>query len=89
MYLHNRNRLTGLENEAAFILGEGLGEGWLGSLGLTCDLYTLLYLEWITNWDLVHSRGTLLNILQQPNWEKNLKGNGYMYMYSWITLLHT
>jgi len=78
-----------LENEAAFIMGEGLGEGWLGSLGLTCDLYTLLYLEWITNWDLVYSRVTLLNILQQPNWEKNLKGNGYMYMYSWITLLHT
>ena len=78
-----------MENEAVFIMGEGLGEGKLGSLGLTCDLYTLLYLEWITNSDLVNSRGTLLNILQQPNWEKNLKGNEYMYMYSWITLLHT
>ena len=28
------------------------------------------------------SQGTLLNTLQWPIWEKNLKKSGYMYMYN-------
>ena len=32
------------------------------------------------------AQGTLLNILWLPIQENNLKKNGYMYMYNWITL---
>ena len=32
---------------------------------------------------------TLLNTLQWPIWDKNLKKGGYMYKYDWFTLLYT
>ena len=41
-------------------------------------LYTLLYLKWIT-YCLAH--GTLLNVMGQAGWERDLGENGYMYMY--------
>ena len=44
---------------------------------LRMDMYTLLYLKWITNKDLL----TLLNIMWQPGWQGSLEENGYMYMY--------
>ena len=28
------------------------------------------------------AQGTLLNIMKQPKWEKNLKNNRYMYLYN-------
>ena len=34
---------------------EGVEEEWIGSLGLTCKL---LYIEWINNKALLHSPGT-------------------------------
>ena len=34
------------------------------------DMYTLLYLKWITNMNLAYiAQGTLLNIMWQPGWE--------------------
>ena len=33
------------------------------------DMYTLLYLKWIINMDLLDRQGTLLNVLWQPRWE--------------------
>ena len=42
------------------------------------DVYTLLYLKWTTNKDLVYTHGTLLNITWQPGWEGSLGQNGYM-----------
>ena len=38
------------------------------------DMYKLLYLEWITSWDLLCSflQGTLLNVMWQPGWERVL-----------------
>ena len=45
------------------------------------DMYTLLYLKWITNKDLLWStQGTLLNVMWQPGWEESLE-NGYIYMH--------
>ena len=35
------------------------------------------------------AQGTLSNILWGSIWEKNLKGNGCVYMRSWITLLYS
>ena len=33
------------------------------------DMYTLLYLKWISNKDLLYSTGRRLKIMQQPTWE--------------------
>ena len=43
------------------------------------DMYTLLYLKWITNKDLLYR--TLLNAMWQPGWEGSLGENGYMHIY--------
>ena len=44
------------------------------------DRYTLLYLKWITNKDLLYSAGTLLSVTRQPKWEGNLGKNRYIYI---------
>ena len=36
------------------------------------DMYTALYLKWITNRDLLYSTGTLLSVTWQPGWEGSL-----------------
>ena len=54
-YLQNRNRLTDLENKLMLTSGEGWGEGIVREFGI--DMYTLLYLKWITNKDLLYSTG--------------------------------
>ena len=46
------------------------------------DIYTLLYLKWITNKTYYRAHATLLSVIQQPGWEGNLGENGYMYMNS-------
>ena len=47
------------------------------------DMYTPLYLKWITNKNLqlCMAQETLLNILWQPGWEGSLGENGYRYIY--------
>ena len=55
-------------------------EGIVNKFGM--DVNTLLYLQWITNKDLLYSTGNLLNIMYQHKWEKNLKNNRYTYMYN-------
>ena len=47
-----RNRLIGVENELKVARWEGWGEGLVREFGI--DRYTLLYLKWITNKDLLH-----------------------------------
>ena len=44
------------------------------------DMYTILYLEWTTNKDLLYSTGNSAQHYKQPKWGKNLKKNRYMYM---------
>ena len=55
MNLQNRQRLTDLANELMVVGGWCWGEGWrqgiIRELGM--DMYTLLYLKWITNRDLL------------------------------------
>ena len=55
------------------------GEGIVRQFGI--NMYTLPYLKWITNKDLLCSTGPLLNVMWQPGWEGSLGENGYMYMY--------
>ena len=45
-------------------------------------MYTLLYLKWIPNKDLVYSTGNSLNVLCQSGCEGCLGENGYMCMHS-------
>ena len=58
--------------------------GWeeeiVGEFGM--DMYTLLYLKWITNKDLLYiTHGNLLIGMWEPGWERSLEENGYLYMY--------
>ena len=52
---------------------EGWGEGIVMEFGI--DMYTLLYIKWITNKE---SLRTLLNVMWQPGWEGSL---GYTCVY--------
>ena len=45
------------------------------------DRYTLLYLKWITNRDLLIAQGTQLKVMWQPGLKGSLGENGYTYMY--------
>ena len=46
------------------------------------DMYTLLYLKWISNNGLLYTaHGTLPSVMWQPAWEGSLGENGYMCMY--------
>ena len=53
--LNIRNRLTDLSERLIVAVAEGLGEGTARESGM--DMYTLLYLKWITNKDLPYSTG--------------------------------
>ena len=36
-----------------------------------------------------YNQGTLFNVMRQPEWERRLGENGYIYMYGWVPLLST
>ena len=44
------------------------------------DLYTLPYLKWITNKDLLYSTWNSTQCYVPASWEGDLGENGYMYM---------
>ena len=70
--------------------GEGWGKAIVREFGR--DVYTLLYLEWITSKDLYcTAQEDLLNDMWQPGWEGSLGANGYThtYIYGWVPLLFT
>ena len=71
MDLQSRNRLTDLENEFMVIRREGI----VREFGMS--IYTLLYLKWRINRDLLYSTKTLLNVMWQPGWKGSLGENGY------------
>ena len=43
-------------------------------------MYTLLYLKWVTNKDLLYSSENSAHVMLQPGWEGSLGENGYLYM---------
>ena len=53
------------------------GEGTVGEFGM--DMYTLLYLKWITNKDYGMKQGSLLDVMWQPGWAGSLAENGYVW----------
>ena len=70
-----------------WLLGEGRGTGIVREFGM--DIYTLIYLKWITNRTYFITYGTLLSVPWQPGWDRCLGENGYIYMYSLVPLLFT
>ena len=73
----DRNRLIDLENE--FMVAGG--EGTVKDFGM--DRYTLLYLKWITNKDLLYVQGTLLNVM----WQSGRKGSfGGKWIHAYVRL---
>ena len=55
IYKTETHRLTDLENELMVISGGRMGEGIVREFGI--NMYTLLYLKWITNKELLYSKG--------------------------------
>ena len=56
------------------------GEAMVREFGM--DMYTLLYLKWITNKDLLYGMwSSRLSVMWQPGQEGRMVENGYMYMY--------
>ena len=56
--------------------GVGIGEGTGREFGM--DMYTWLYLKWITNRTYCAAHGSLLRGRWQPEWEGSLGENGDM-----------
>ena len=55
---------------------------WEGTVReFALDMYTLLYLKWITKRTYCTAHGILLNGMRQPEWEGSLEENGYMCKY--------
>ena len=52
-------------------------------------MYTLLYLKWITNKDLLYSTWNSAKCYVPAWMGRGLWENGYMYMYDWVPLLFT
>ena len=61
--------------------GGGGGENIKWEVGI--DIYTLLWIEWMSNKHLLYITGksTQYSVIAYV-WEKRLKRNGYMYMYN-------
>ena len=78
LFTKENSKLTNLENILMVTMGERL-VGIVREFGM--DIYTLLYLKWIINKDLLYSTQNSAQIMWQPGWEGSLGENGYMYMY--------
>ena len=62
--------------------GRGMGEGWIGSLGLEIKMQTIIHKMDKSKVLLYSTGGTIFNILWWKEDEKEC-----IYMYNWITLL--
>ena len=51
-------------------------------------IYIYPWMRWSTRTYYIAQR-TLLNVMWQPGWERNLQENGCIYMYGWIPSLLT
>ena len=69
-YLQNRNRLRHWEQTCGY-QGGGVGEGWIGSLGLADANYYIQ--NGYTTRSYCIAQGTIFNILWQTIMEKNMK----------------
>ena len=80
MNLQNRYRLT--ENEFMVTMGEWCGEGIVREFGM--DMYTLLYLKWITSKDLLYSTQNSAQCYVEA-WMGGGFGGEPIHMYLWLS----
>ena len=81
-YLFGRNRLTDLKNELMVTSEEGWGKGIVMEFGM--DMYTLLYLKWITNKDLLYSTGNSAQCYVSA-WMGGKFGGEWIHEYVWLS----
>ena len=67
--------------------GRRLGEGIVREFGM--DMYTLLYLKWITNKDLLYSTWNSAQCYAAAWMRGDLGENRYMYTHGWVPSLCT
>ena len=79
-YLQNRNRLTDLENK--LVVTGGKGGGKVREFGI--NMYTLLYLKWITNKDLLYSTGNSAQC-HVAAWMGEQFGREWIHVYVWLS----
>ena len=70
-------------------LPKGTGAGWEGGTGGLGGICSLRYMEWLPTGDLLFSTENSTQHSMAIYWEKNLRENGYVYMYDWIILLYS
>ena len=63
-------------------MGEGCGEGIVREFGM--DMYTLLYLRWITNKDLLYSTGNSVHCYMSVLLGREFKGE-WIHVYLWLS----
>ena len=66
------------------VAGEGWGEGIVREFGI--DMYTLLYLKWITNKDLLYSTGNSAQCYV-AGWMGGVFGGEWIRAYVWLSPL--
>ena len=81
IYLQNTNSLTDLENKLMVNSEEGCGDGMDGEFGMV--MYTLLYLKWITNKDLLYSAGNSAQCYVAA-WMGGEFGGEWIHEYVWL-----
>ena len=75
--LFPKQKQTDLESELVVVLGEG----WRLDREFWINVYTLLYLKWITNKDLLCSTGNSAQCYVAAWMGEEFGENGYMYTY--------
>ena len=63
-------------------IGEGKGEGIVREFGI--NMYTLLYLKWITNKDLLYSMGISVQCDMAARMGGEFRGE-WMHVYIWLS----
>ena len=67
---------------------QGGDEGWMEGIvkEFGMDMYTLLYLKWITNKDLLYSTGNSAQCYMSA-WMRGEFGGEWIYVYVWLSPL--
>ena len=63
-------------------MGEGCGEGTVREFGI--DMYTLLYLRWITSKDLLYNTGNSAQCYVAA-WMGGESGGEWIHVYVWLS----
>ena len=83
-YLQNITRLTDFREWTYGGQGKELWEGMVKEFGI--DMYTLLYLKWVTNKNLLYSAGNSAQCYVAASIGGDFRGE-WIYLYVWLSSL--